>query len=212
SCCISLRYCYFKLMLVTGDNWNVRRYTARYLKGQIRIYSTAEIFIMYTIFILVVYIIFIVFNCIYLSLYCLIETTVHGFYQSVHGSNTDSNVDISPFTRDNYIHGHHSSTTSCLHFVCVCNKSHLIGTLASLIVLTGQTCGDCHLIIKLAIQSFLGFIQLNIPLFYIFYSNSFLLIVECYFNRDTQLRPPPKKMSPAATVDNMTIFIKSGIL
>ena len=25
-----------------------------------------------------------------------------------HGSNTDSNVDISPFTRDNYIHRHHS--------------------------------------------------------------------------------------------------------
>ena len=96
-------------MLVTGDNWNVRRYTARYLKGQIRIYSTAVIFIMYTIFILVVYIIFIVFNCIYLSLYCLIETTDY------ISQFTDSNVDISPFTRDNYIHGHHSSTTSCLN-------------------------------------------------------------------------------------------------
>src|SRR4029434_3575258 len=74
--------------------------------------------------------------CIYLLYIIFIETTVQ---------TTDSNVDISPFTRDNYIHGHHSSTTSCLHFVCVCNKSDLIGTLASVIVLTGQTCGDCHL-------------------------------------------------------------------
>ena len=87
-------------------------------------------------------------------------------------------MDISPFTRDNYIHGHHSSTTSCLHFVCVCNKSDLIGTLASVIVLTGQTCGDCHLIIKLAIQSFLGFIQLNIPLFYMVLRARFLQLLQ----------------------------------
>ena len=93
-------------MLVTGDNWNVRRYTARYLKGQIRIYSTAVIFIMYTIFILVVYIIFIVFNCIYLSF--VMFNRNHGSNTDYISQFTDSNVDISPFTRDNYIHRHHS--------------------------------------------------------------------------------------------------------
>ena len=82
-----------------------------------------------------------------------------------HGSNTDSNVDISPFTRDNYIHGHHSSTTSCLHFVCVCNKSDLIGTLASVIVLTGQTCGDCHLFQVHQHIVLLGFIPSLSPYF-----------------------------------------------
>ena len=44
-----------------------------------------------------------------------------------HGSNTDyislftdSNVDISPFTRDNYIHGHHSFSHLPLHVSSVC--------------------------------------------------------------------------------------------
>ena len=133
-----------------------------------------NIHIVYIIFIHLVYngsslLYLIVYIC---HLWCLIETTDSCL--SFHGSNTDyisqftdSNVDISPFTRDNYIHGHHSSTTSCLNWVCVWgNKSIIIGTLASVLVLTGQTCGDCHLIIELAIQSFLGFIQLNIPLFY----------------------------------------------
>src|SRR4029434_1761331 len=95
-----------------------------------------------------------------------------------HGSNTDSNVDISPFTRDNYIHGHHSSTTSCLHFVCVCNKPDLIGTLASVIVLTGQTCGDCHLIIKLAIQSFWVSFNSTSP-YFISRVSRYLCVPEC---------------------------------
>src|SRR4029434_6905716 len=48
---------------------------------------------------------------------------------------------------------------------CVCNKSDLIGTLASVIVLTGQTCGDCHLIIELAIQSFWVSVNSTSPYF-----------------------------------------------
>src|SRR4029434_6888141 len=59
----------------------------------------------------------------------------------------------------------HSPTTSCLHFVCVCNKSDLIGTLASVIVLTGQTCGDCHLFQVHQHIVLLGFIPSLSPYF-----------------------------------------------
>ena len=67
----------------------------------------------------------------------------------------------------------HSSTTSCLECVCG-NKSVIIGTLASVLVLTGQTCGDCYLFQIISNTVLLGF---NTP-YFIVKATHFLLSVK----------------------------------
>ena len=147
-------------------------FTITMVKGQIRIYIIAVIFSVYNVSSLSYFIVNI---CVYLLYIISIETTVHGsstqsrsfkdscvlevLYTdncSIHYTDsvlqfTESGVNISPFTRDNYTHSSSSLSIYCQFFtritftiihvhpaiqgLSVCNKyfitSVIIGTLTS---------------------------------------------------------------------------------
>src|SRR4029434_3566444 len=114
-------YRHFNQALLLRDKWNVHRYAARCERNISVVNHSRNIHSVYTVSFLL-YISSLLYLIVYIChLYCLIETTDY------ISQFTDSNVDISPFTRDNYIHGHHSFTN---HFmsslrVCAINKTSL---------------------------------------------------------------------------------------